>query len=144
LSAVIAAPVLWSAFSTHAYFCESATIGRFHSFTRIKGDGYFVYAPRHGIPEHRQFKIRRALDGWEVLGSRRFDDWSPLEGEDGVVGYLRLLHRGGALYSSWDAGKNWTRHPRLYNIWRVWAAKCAERWRLDDLRLEDFRVVSGD
>jgi len=126
--AIFAAPVVWSAVSTHAYFYVGRCAGGHCIFVRIRCDGYFSYAPGHGVPESRDFKVRRTVEGWELLGRRLpLCDDSPPEGEDTVVAYLRL-RRGGALYSSWDAGRNWQRFPRVYNIWRLWAAKLFERF----------------
>ena len=125
--ATIAVPVIWSAFGANAYFYDGRCICGHDSFVRIAGNGYFSYSPGHGVPEHQKFKIGKIADGWAVLGLPHSDKyWSPLEGEDKVIAYLRL--GGGALYDSWDGGKNWDRHPRVYNVWRVWAAKVSERF----------------
>ena len=66
---------------------------------------------------------RAGRDGeLEVLGLPHSDLYrSPLEGEDKVIARLRF--RDGALYESWGDTTNWTRLPRVYNIWRVWSAK---------------------
>jgi hypothetical protein len=50
---------------------------------------------------------------------------SPLEGEDKVVGHIRL--HDGALYESWGGSANWSRLPRVYNTWRVWLAELLTR-----------------
>ncbi len=91
-------------------------------YVRIQGDGYFSYSPGHEVPEYRKFTLRRTADGWDVMGLPHSDRyWSPLEGENKVIGRLRF--RNGALYESWGSSTNWTRLPRAYNVWRIWLAK---------------------
>jgi hypothetical protein len=120
--AAFVAPIAWSAFGTHGYFYAGRCICGHDSFIRIQGDGYFKYSPGHGVPEQRAFTLRPRDGGWEALGLPHSDRyWSPLEGEDKVIGQLRL--RDGALYESWGRSTNWDRFPRAYNIWRIWVAK---------------------
>ena len=119
---VFLAPVAWSAFGTHGYFCDGRCICGNDVFVRIRGDGYFNYSPGHGVPEHRAFTLRAQGDGWEVMGLPHSDLYSsPLEGENKVIARIRF--HDGALYESWGSSGNWTRLPKVYNIWRVWWAK---------------------
>jgi hypothetical protein len=119
---VLGAPVAWSAFGTHGYFYAGRCICGHDSFVRIHGDGYFKYSPGHGVPEERAFTLRPRDGGWDVMGVPHSDlYWSPSEGENRVIAHIRL--RDNALYESWGSSDNWTRLPRVYNIWGVWWAK---------------------
>jgi len=123
---VLGAPVAWSAFSTHAYFRAGRCVCGNDAFVRIQGDGYFKYSPGHRVPEHRAFTLRAQGDGWELMGHSHSDLYtSPLEGENKVIARIRL--RDGALYESWGTSTNWTRLPRVHNIWRVWWARLLEQ-----------------
>ena len=120
--AVVVAPIAWSAFGTHGYFYQGRCICGHDIFVRIQGDGYYSYSPGHGESEHRAFAVRRRGDEWDVFrppDSAMFR--YPSEPEDKVLARIRL--GDGALYESWGTGTNWQRLPRVYNIWRVWAAK---------------------
>ena len=119
---VFVAPIAWSALGTHGYFYAGRCICGHDSFVRIQGDGYFTYSPGHQVPEHRAFALRPREDGWEVLGLPHSQMYrSPLEGEDKVIAHVRF--RDGALYETWGSSTNWTRLPKAYNVWRIWAAK---------------------
>ena len=116
------APVAWSALGTGGYFYDGRCICGHDCYVRIQGDRYFSYSPGHGVPEHQKFTLRRSADGWDIMGLPHSDMyWSPLEGEDKVIG--RIRYHGGALYESWGSSTNWSRLPRAYNVWRIWAAK---------------------
>jgi len=120
------APVVWSAHGTSGYFFNGRCACGNDCYMRIQGDGYFSYSPGHGVPEYRKFTLRRTADGWDVMGLPHSDMyWSPLEGEDKVIGRLHL--HDGALYESWGSSTNWTRLPRAYNVWRVWVAKLLKK-----------------
>jgi hypothetical protein len=120
--ALFLVPIIWSALCQPSYFCEGRCACGNDIFVRIQGDGYFRYSPGHGVPEHRAFRLRAREGGWEILGLSHSDlFWSPLEGEDKVIG--RVHYQGNALYESWGGSANWMRLPRVYNVWRVWAAK---------------------
>lgn len=116
------APVAWSTLGTAGYFCSGRCVCGYNCYVRIRGDGYFSYSPGHGVPEYRKFTLRRNADGWDIMGLPHSDmDWSPLVGENKVIGRIRF--RGGALYESWGNSANWSRLPRAYNVWPIWAAK---------------------
>jgi hypothetical protein len=120
--AVFVTPIVWSAFGTHGYFYAGRCICGHDSFVRIQGDGYFKYSPGHGVPEERAFTLRPRDGGWDVMGLPHSDlYWSPLEGENRVI--ARIQFRDSALNESWGSSTNWTRLPKVYNIWRVWWAK---------------------
>jgi hypothetical protein len=123
---VFGAPVAWSALGTRGYFREGRCACGNDIFVRILGNGYFSYSPGHEVPEHRKFTVRRNSDGWDIMGLPHSDMyWSPLEGEDKVIGHLRF--RGGALYESWGSSTNWMRLSRAYNVWGIWAAKLLKK-----------------
>jgi len=116
------APVAWSALGTHGYFCEGRCVCGNDVFVRIRGDGDFKYSPGHGVPEYCAFALRAQGDEWEIMGLPHSDLYSsPLEGENKVIARIRF--HDGALYESWGSSGNWTRLPRVNNIWRVWCAK---------------------
>jgi len=124
---VFVAPIVWFAAGSGAYFYEGRCLCGHDIFVRIQGDGYFTYSPGHGEPEHRDFTLRAKDGGWEVLGLPHSDlYWSPLEGEDKVIAHLRI--RDGALFESWGSTTNWSRFPKAYNVWRIWAAKVVAKW----------------
>ena len=126
LLAAALAPVAWSAFGTGGYFFNGRCVCGNDCYVRIQGDAYFSYSPGHEVPEYRKFTLRRTADGWDVLGLPHSDMyWSPLEGENKVIGHLRF--RDGALYESWGSSTNWNRLPRAYNVWRIWAAKLLKK-----------------
>ena len=116
---VVAAPVAGSAFGTHGYFCAGRCACGNDIFVRLQGDGYFKYSPGHGVPEHHAFTVRAQGDGWEVIGPPPSElHSSPSEADNQVLARIRL--QDGALYESWGGSTNWTRLPRVYNVWRVW------------------------
>ena len=126
LLAAALAPVAWSALGTGGYFYDGHCVGGNDCCVRIQGDGYLSYSPGHEVPEYRKFTLSRTADGWDVLGLPNSDMyWSPLEGENKVIG--RLQFRVGALYESWGSSTNWTRLPRAFNVWRIWAAKLLKK-----------------
>jgi hypothetical protein len=124
LLAAALASVARFALGTGGYFYSGRCVCGHDCYVHIQGDGYFSYSPGHEVPEYRKFKLRRTADGWDVMGLPHSDMyWSPLEGENRVV--ARLYFRDGALYESW--GTNWNRLPRVYNVWRIWAAKLLKK-----------------
>ena len=123
---VFVAPIVWSMSGSRGYFYEGRCFCGYDTFVRVQGDHYFKYSPGHGIPEHPAFTLRARDGGWDVLGLPHSDMYySPLEGENKVIGHIRISE--GVLYQSWDSSTNWQRHPRVYNVWRVWAAKFMDR-----------------
>jgi len=121
LLAAAMAPVAWLALGRGGYFYAGRCVCGHDCYVRIRGDRYFSYSPGHEVPEYRKFALRHTADGWDVMGLPHSDvNWSPLEGENKVIG--RLHFRDGALYESWGGCTNWTRLPRAHDVWRVWAA----------------------
>jgi hypothetical protein len=129
LGLILASPIVFTALSTRGtggYFEDGRCACGNDIFVRIQGNGYYRYSPGHGMPESRSFTIRRHDDEWEVMGLPHSDlYWSPLEGENKVIGRLRF--HDGALFESWGNGTNWTRHARIYNPYRIWIAKLFDR-----------------
>ena len=111
----------------HVYYDDGRCVCGHDTFIRISSNGYFKYAPGHGVPERREFSVRPHGDEWEVLGLPHSAwSWSPLEGEDKVIARVRI--RDGALYESWGSSTNWTRHARIHNPYRIWIAKLMEKF----------------
>jgi hypothetical protein len=125
LLVIFLAPIAWSAFGTRGYFDGGRCTCGNPIFNRIGDDGYFSYSPGHGVPEHRTFAARRNDTGWDLLELPAPGGFASVIAEGSVVARVRL--EGSALYESWGSQTNWTRHSRVYDVWRVWIPELLSR-----------------
>lgn len=86
--------------------CQNALSFGYNVFMCLKDGGYCHYCPGHGTRE-QVFTVRPKNGGWNVYR------------KDENISELRSQH--GALYQCWKGQTNWSRHPRIYNVWSVWA-----------------------
>lgn len=129
MGAALVSPIIFTVLSAKGnggYFVGGRCACGNDIFIRVEGDGYFKYSPGHGVPERRSFTVHWHNSEGDVMGLPHSDMyWSPLEGENKVIGRLRF-HEG-ALFESWGSSTNWTRLPRVYNPYRIWIAKLLDK-----------------
>ena len=104
----------------------------YEGLIQIKDDGYYRISPGHGVPASLAYKLRPDKDGWEMLSVRLPGEgtlWmSPASTPEGtVVGRMRF--QGGDLWTADIGSTNWTRHARVYNLWRIWGPEWNARPR---------------
>jgi hypothetical protein len=103
---VFLAPVLWSAVGTHGYFEGYRCVCGFQSCCYIEGNAFWSYSPGHG--RRTCLFALHPTDG----------QWEALDGKGEVICTLRV--KGADLLEKYKSAKDWQRHRRVYNIWRVW------------------------
>lgn len=108
LLAVFLAPIVWSAFGIQGYYDGGFCNCGYPIYIHMRGDGYYQYSPGHGQPEQLVFTLRQ-----------RDNEWVALKGDGNVL--VRYRIESGALCESFSrtGAANWTRHARVYNVWRV-------------------------
>jgi hypothetical protein len=73
----------------------------------LKDGGYWHFCPGHGTRE-QVFTVRPKAGGWDVYQNNQ------------NISELRVSNAG--LYERFTGQTNWSWHPRMYNIWRLWIA----------------------
>jgi len=116
-----------SASSPQGYFDGGRCACGHRIYIHVVRDGYFSYSPGHGVPEHRDFTLRSAEGGWDVIRLPEPDTTGMFMhmAATGVV--AKLQFRDGAIYESWSGTNNWQRHNRIYNPWPIWISKLLAR-----------------
>jgi hypothetical protein len=90
-------------------------------YVHLHGDGYFTYAPGHGVPEHRDYNIRHNGSDFDVVALRP-PDWAFSPTPEGKI-VARLRVKNGAVYECWSSTTNWTCLKPVPAPFRIWLAK---------------------
>jgi len=125
VAVVVLVPIVFALLSVGAmrgYFEDGRCACGYDSFIHLQAGGYFIDTPRHGMPERRVWMLQRQGGEWvaEAVPSPPMTDNFAAIPPSQATPKLRL--EGGDLYTSWS-GTNWTRHPRVYNPWRIWLTR---------------------
>ena len=123
LAVIFLAPIIWSSFGLNGYFLEGRCICGYNIYAYFHDGELWTCCPGHGSNEPR-YAVQTSGDGWvlgEIVSPRDTNQYyfsvhSVTNGE--FAGRLRL--QNGDLYQSSTHNTNWSRLPRLWNIWAFW------------------------
>ena len=120
IAVIVLAPVIWSAWGTHGYF--DCGIWREPGYYYFHNNTLCELTPEGGDWGRPVYLLRQTNDGWEARSVAMTVtpevNWAFLMMTNDTRAVLQLKLQGGDLYELW--GTNWTRFPRVYNIWKVW------------------------